>query len=129
MARALAWLPALAWAVLIFSLSARPALPAPEVPYVDKVLHFGAYAVLGACLAFAAHRSSLPMALAMFLGAAYGASDEIHQVFVPGRSPDVFDWVADAAGVAAAVYLYSRWRERRGAPAGAPMARAPYPGA
>jgi VanZ family protein len=129
MARALAWLPALAWAALIFSLSARPTLPAPEVPYLDKVAHFGAYAVLGACLAFAVHRSSLPMALALFLGAAYGASDEIHQMFVPGRSPDVFDWVADAAGVAASVYLYSRWRVRRGAPAGAAVARATYPGA
>ena len=129
MGRALAWLPALAWAAVIFSLSAEPALPAPEVPYLDKVAHFGAYAVLGACLAFAAHRSSLPMALAVFLGTAYGATDEIHPRFVPGRSPDVFDWVADAAGVAAAVYLYSRWRVRRGAPAGAAMARAPYPGA
>ncbi|CAA9362159.1 MAG: hypothetical protein AVDCRST_MAG89-3816 [uncultured Gemmatimonadetes bacterium] len=129
MGRVMAWLPALAWAVVIFSLSAQPALPAPEVPYVDKVAHFGAYAVLGACLAFAVHRSSLPMGLAVFLGAAYGASDEIHQMFVPGRSPDVFDWVADAAGVAASVYLYSRWRVRRGAPAGAAMGRAPYPGA
>jgi VanZ family protein len=129
MGRVVAWLPALAWAALIFGLSARPTLPAPEVPYLDKVLHFGAYAVLGACLAFAVHRSSLPMALAVLLGAAYGASDEIHQMFVPGRSPDVFDWVADAAGVAAAVYLYSRWRVRRGAPAGAALARAPYPGA
>jgi VanZ family protein len=129
MSRVMAWLPAVAWAVLIFSLSAQPALPAPEVPYLDKVAHFGAYAVLGACLAFAVHRSSLPMGLAVFLGAAYGASDEIHQMFVPGRSPDVFDWVADAAGVAASVYLYSRWRVRRGAPAGAAMGRAPYPGA
>jgi VanZ family protein len=129
MGRVLAWLPALAWAALIFSLSAEPALPAPEVPYFDKVAHFGAYAVLGACLAFAVHRSTLPLALAVFLGVAYGASDEIHQMFVPGRSPDVFDWVADAAGVAAAVFLYSRWRVRRGAPAGAAMTRAPYPGA
>jgi len=65
MGRALAWLPALAWAALIFSLSAEPTLPAPEVPYFDKVAHFGAYAVLGACLAFAVHRSSLPPALAV----------------------------------------------------------------
>jgi VanZ family protein len=28
----------------------------------------------------------------------YGASDEFHQSFVPGRSPDVFDLMADAGG-------------------------------
>jgi VanZ family protein len=128
-ARALAWLPALAWAAVIFYLSHQPTLPAPELPNVDKVAHFGAYAVLGVCLAYAVHASSLPPMLSFVLGAAYGASDEFHQMFVPGRSPELLDWVADAAGVAAATYLFSRWRMRRGAPAGASAAPAPSPGA
>lgn len=124
--RLLAWVPAVAWAAVIFFLSSRPTVPAPAVPNVDKVLHFVAYAVLGACLAFAAHRSSLPMAVALLLGWAYGATDEIHQMFVPGRSPDLLDWLADAAGVATATFLYFRWRTRRAAPDGVAASPAPY---
>jgi len=28
----------------------------------------------------------------------YGATDEIHQYFVPNRDSDVFDWLADVVG-------------------------------
>lgn len=115
MRRALPWLPAVAWAGLIYGLSSRSTVPGPEVPYFDKVAHFGAYAVLGALLAFAAHRSRAPLAVAVVLGLLYGASDEVHQMFVPGRSPDVLDWAADAAGVLTACFLYTRWRSRRAA--------------
>lgn len=115
MRRLLAWLPAVAWAAFIFSLSAQSNVPGPEVPGIDKVEHFGAYAVLGWLLVRAADRSLLPLALGAVLGVLYGASDEIHQMFVPGRSPDVMDWVADAAGVLAATYVYTRLRARRAA--------------
>ena len=98
---------------VIFWLSSRPTLPTPDVPSADKVAHFGAYAVLGALLAFATDRRGLPLALAAGLGVLYGALDELHQMYVPGRSPDVLDWAADAAGVAAACVLYSLWRSRR----------------
>lgn len=116
--RLLPWVPAVLWAGVIFWLSSRPSLPAPDVPYVDKAAHFGAFALLGALLAFAADRSVTgsprrPLALAAGLGVLYGALDEVHQMYVPGRSPDVLDWAADAAGVAAACVLYSLWRSRR----------------
>jgi VanZ family protein len=116
MRRVAPWLPAAAWAGVIFFLSSRPTLPVePRIPHFDKIAHFGAYAVLGALLAFAAARSRAPLAVAVALGVLYGASDEIHQMFVPGRSPDVLDWAADAAGVLTACLLYTRWRSRRAA--------------
>ena len=127
MKRLLPWLPAAAWAAVIFGLSSRPTLPGPELPGVDKVAHFGAYALLAWLLAFAAGRSRLPIALAVVLGLLYGATDEIHQSFVPGRSPDVLDWFADAAGVAAATFAYVRRRARRAQSAaggGGPLLRA-----
>ena len=111
----LSWVPAAAWAGVIFWLSSRRTLPGPELPYFDKVAHFGAYAVLGGLLAFATDRSRVTVIVAVALGLLYGASDEIHQMFVPGRSPDVLDWAADAAGVITACYLYTRWRSRRAA--------------
>jgi VanZ family protein len=119
------WLFPVAWAAFIFSLSAQSNVPGPEVPGIDKVEHFGAYAVLGWLLVRASDRSRLPLAVGLALGVLYGASDEIHQMFVPGRSPDVMDWFADAAGVAAATFVYTRLRARRAARLGGPGAGAP----
>jgi VanZ family protein len=48
-------------------------------------------------------------------GSLYGVSDEIHQAFVPGRSSDVLDWMADTAGTLVALYLFRRLRARRAA--------------
>lgn len=110
MKRLLPWTPALVWAALLFVLSSRQSLPGPGVQHADKAAHFAAYAVLGALLAFAAARTGWPLAVAAALGILYGASDEVHQMFVPGRSASVLDWLADVAGVLAAVYLYARWR-------------------
>ena len=44
----------------------------------------------------------------MLIGLAYAASDEIHQYFVPGRSSDAGDWLADALGVGAGCLLVYR---------------------
>ncbi len=41
---------------------------------------------------------------------AYGVSDEVHQWFVPRRSFDPWDLVADAAGAVLAGYALHRWR-------------------
>lgn len=113
--RTVPWIPAAAWAGVIFYLSSQPTVPAPGVPGMDKVLHFGAYAVLGWLLAFAVDRARLPLIVGVVLGLLYGVSDEIHQAYVPGRSPDLLDWMADAAGVAAATFLYARRHARRAA--------------
>ena len=119
MTRLLAWIPAVAWAAVIFALSSRPRLPGPGLPGFDKAAHFAAYALLAWLLAFATERSRLPVAVAVVLALLYGAADEVHQAFVPGRSPDVLDWFADAAGVAAATFVYVRRRAAAGA--GAPL--------
>ena len=123
MRRVQPWLPAIAWAALIFAFSARPTVPVGLDLGLDKVAHFLAYAVLGALLAHGQSRTGMSPATACVLGAAYGASDEWHQSFVPGRSSDVGDWAADAAGVLAGVALY-HWMRRRAWRASTPIARA-----
>ncbi|HEU0012237.1 MAG TPA: VanZ family protein [Longimicrobium sp.] len=123
--RLAAWAAVVLWAALIFVLSGRPRVPGPDIPYADKVLHFCGFAVLGLLLARACERSALPLVAAVALGLLYGASDEVHQMYVPGRSPDVWDWAADAAGVTIAVYTYRNRRARRGdRPRAAPHLRA-----
>lgn len=103
------WIPAGIWAAVIFALSARPTLPMPGGLGADKVAHFSAYAVLGWLLAYGADRSGITMAWALIAGLLYAASDEWHQSFVPGRSVEVADWIADALGVGTAVWGYRRW--------------------
>ena len=72
----------------------------------DKVLHLGAYALLGATLLHAfsdarVERVTGARVLAAILAAfVYGLSDEFHQSFVPGRTPDAMDLVMDVIGAA-----------------------------
>lgn len=107
--RARAWAPALLWAAIIFALSSRSTLPTGLGGGLDKVAHFGAYAVLGALLAHGALAWGLRLGWPLVLGLAYAASDEFHQSFVPGRHSDVADWLADALGVAAGcLFMYRR---------------------
>lgn len=113
---ALRWLPAFAWAALLFSLSAQSKLPEPPMAFdgIDKLEHAIAYGVLCALIVFAfgvVTRRSL--IAAVLLTSLYGASDEIHQMFTPGRSPDVVDWVADTAGACLCVAGLALWRKRR----------------
>jgi VanZ family protein len=96
---------AVAWAGAIYWASSRPN-PFPFLPQGlfshDKLLHAGAYAVLGALVAIALASRHLrvgrAVALAALLAACYGATDEWHQSFVPSRQPDAADLVADAVG-------------------------------
>ena len=39
----------------------------------------------------------------------YGASDEWHQYYVPGRYADVWDWVADIVGATVVLLLIRRF--------------------
>ena len=113
MSRARAWLPAIAWAALIFALSSRPRLPVDLEPGTDKIAHFLAYAVLGVLLARAREAEGFGFGWALALGLAYAASDEWHQSFVPGRATELGDWIADALGVGAGLYFYHRARLAR----------------
>jgi VanZ family protein len=120
----LPFLPALAYAGLIFWLSSRPD-PLPFVPRPwlsqDKVLHAVEYAVLGGLVVVALWllrvRPGMALLLGVVLASAYGASDEIHQSFVPGRDADVLDWVADTLGAAAGAGLAFAVLRRRGSQA------------
>ena len=118
--RVLAWAPALAWAAVIFAVSHRPSVPVDLGSGRDKLAHFAAYALLGLLLAVGQRAGRLHPGWVVALGWAYALSDEWHQSFVPGRSPDVRDWVADAAGVVAGLLLSHLWRTARDRrPAGA----------
>src|SRR5690242_1051996 len=104
------WLPVLLYMAIIFSLSAQ-ANPLPELTahVWDKLLHASEYGVLAVLLvrALRGEGASWPavLAAATIVASLYGASDEIHQAFVPGRDPAVGDWLADTTGAAIAATL------------------------
>ena len=74
-----------------------------------KLAHFTEYAVLGVLLMNAGlyykKKKSDTAVICFFIGAVYAASDEIHQLFVPGRAGMVTDCAIDSAGVLAGVLL------------------------
>lgn len=99
---------------VIFGLSSLPGDAVPGTGY-SSLGHFVLYAVLGALYygALAPRIGPGRAALAAIaLASLYGATDEFHQSFVPGRFPDVADWVVDTAGAAMSVGLL-RWLDRR----------------
>jgi VanZ family protein len=105
---------ALTWMAGIFYLSHQPTLDVPSLfENQDKVMHFGAYGLLGVLLLGAmpleaAGYRSRQIALATLIASLYGISDEFHQSFVPGRSPDVMDWLADTSGAFLAALLLAQ---------------------
>lgn len=69
---------------------------------LDKLIHAGLYAVLAALWLWA--RPDKPWQ-ALALASLYGAVDEWHQSWVPGRSADAWDWLADTAGASLVLAL------------------------
>lgn len=106
------WLAPVLYLAGIFYMSSQshPFLEPPHWDGADKVAHFGAYAGLGALLCRAYRGSGLTGSAALWLtlltASLYGASDEWHQSFVPGRSADPSDWLADTLGAALGAMLF-----------------------
>jgi VanZ family protein len=105
--RWLAWTPAALNAALIWAVSSMSHpdfVPVADVPFKDKGVHFLVFGVLGLFVAHGARRTwptwslARVFALTVLCIIAWGALDEGHQFFVPGRDCDVHDVLADALG-------------------------------
>jgi VanZ family protein len=104
--RRIVWGMTAAYWLGLFVLTHIPTVPPVIVPVTDKTVHFIGYFVL-AWLGYASLRLAgwkQPGTIVLAVGLAYGAMDEWLQIPV-GRSCELADWYADAAGVAAAVAL------------------------
>lgn len=105
------WLPAVAQMAAIYFASSIPDLGELPGGVSPDFGHFVGYALLGGLLARAladarvAGLTNRVSALAWLASAVYGATDEFHQSFVPGRTPDVNDWLVDITGAAVAVIV------------------------
>jgi VanZ family protein len=109
------WAVVAAYMAALFLASSGPGADLPPGRNLDKLLHAGAYGVLAALAAWAITGGRLRsatwrvLAAAWIISAAYGATDEVHQLFVPGRQGDAADFAADALGALAAAGAIRAW--------------------
>jgi len=106
--RARVWLALIALLVIFESSCSRVSLPS-GIMGIDKIGHFLLYGLLATHF----HRAGFTkgrLGLSILAMSLFGASDELHQHFTPGRSMDILDWVSDTLGSALAITLHDRLR-------------------
>jgi VanZ family protein len=97
---------------MIFWLSSLPDIPGPNLfSFQDKVEHFLVYGILAVFVSGAlGARDRGPgwakVVLVTTVVALYGALDEFHQMFVPGRDASLMDLFFDTLGAFSFVCLY-----------------------
>jgi len=107
-------IPAIFVMITLFMLSTLPGNDPflNSVHLSDKIEHFLAYFVLGItfCIWIPSKtwlkRTFVCSIFVILLCTLFGASDEYHQKFVPGRSCDLYDLGVDFAGGVIAVFAY-----------------------
>jgi len=99
---------------MLFGFSSLSTLPSPPSQFSFYDVHIAAYAGLAALTARAAGKglhdvSGRAVLVAIVISSLYGVSDEYHQLFVPGRSFELLDMVADAIGSIAGASAVGAW--------------------
>ena len=77
----------------------------------DKLAHASIFGLVATLLLRPFRTRQLGWAI--LIVSVFGATDELHQSFTPGRSMDGLDWVADTTGAVVAVCAYTFWRGYR----------------
>ena len=99
----------------IFAATHLPSRALPGLQWSDKVYHIIAFSGLAFLLAWALpnrlSRTFPHVVLAALIGLLYACLDEFTQQFIPGRTCDVWDVLADAGGIAIGLAIYWTLRQ------------------
>ncbi len=114
------WLPVVIWMGVIFLGSSIGNVPKTGGVAVDAIVHRTAHVIEFAILGWLLLRaisagcpiSRREMMIALIVIAVYGASDEFHQRFTPGRSSELSAVLFDTAGGLIGMWLW-RWKSRK----------------
>ena len=96
--------------ILLFVSTSYPSSSIPTFGVGDKIEHMTAFFILGTLLNLTlVFQNKYPKLkekntlYTILIGSCYGIFDELHQLFVPGRSCDFLDFVSDFSGLVLAV--------------------------
>ena len=110
------YLPVITWTIFILAITSYPDLQVPDtgVDAQDKIAHFGVYFILGFLTSRALWRGkrltiSNSISYSLFGCCVLAIMNEWYQQFIPGRSSELLDAIANIAGVLAAQFLFSRY--------------------
>ena len=111
------YIPLAVYWIVLFILTTIPTDAIPQFFNTqDKLEHFTGYFVLSVLLCLTLHfqkkniqLSKYSVLIAFLLIISYGAVDELHQLFIPGRTADITDWLADSIGAGFGILLCSRF--------------------
>lgn len=77
---------------------------------VRKIAHFTCYLILAILVKNALERSGLhggkSILFALLICIIYAISDEVHQLFIPGRSGEIRDVLLDSSGAISGILIY-----------------------
>jgi VanZ family protein len=109
--------PLLAYAGMIYFLSAQSHLPTPRnVAGFSTGAHVFEYLGFGMLVARGLRGYGVaPLRAALFgvlVCMLYGGTDEYHQRYTPNRVPDIMDWVADSVGASLGCSIWFLRRRR-----------------
>ena len=79
--------------------------------YLDKVVHFVIFFILGINSCFKYQQSDKLIGV-LFRCIILGLLTEVLQQFVPGRTMDIYDGIADTLGVICAYYVYQQYQSK-----------------
>ncbi len=110
------WTLVFIWAGIIFYLSSLPIIQGPAIKPVDfalkKAAHVTEYAILFLLLNNALRRRRNHFHTAFLLGLLYAFTDEIHQLFTPGRGASLRDvLVFDNFGLIISWLFHKRFKK------------------
>ena len=94
----------IAYLFIILGLSSIPGGAGDKLPlpyHMDKVVHFVLYSGFGLLFArgnFEGRTLGRFLLIAALTAGLIGLADEVYQGFIPGRSQELGDWVADLSG-------------------------------
>lgn len=76
---------------------------------VRKIAHYSIYTLVGILLMGLMSTYKIKeldrLAISLIIGVIYASTDEIHQVFVPGRGPLITDVILDSMGVLTGIFI------------------------
>jgi VanZ family protein len=111
-------LPSVIWSLVILWIICIPGSSIPETPFIyiphfDKIVHAFIFGVFAFLINFGLYRQKNSFlrrnhyTITMIAGVLYGVITEWIQLsFIPGRSGELMDWVADVAGTIAGIMIF-----------------------